>query len=273
MAGRSRSSALPEDRPPVRPSLIQCLQVAVLVLWTIAKLQLATQQAAQLLTYDPQLKRPSPRRRAGWSTRSSGSSAGAFVFGENAPSTFAAALPASLLGVAAGVERAVVSDSLTRCPEIHDGGVSRGCRAQPVEEPHDDGQKSLSENSALLERVAGIEPASSAWKAAALPLCYTRARRRLARERPARKAKRGLRAPSRSQAGRYQNSGLLAQLGPRRGLRHAAPSATRRLASGRSRAGVAEWLKAADCKSARVCVRWFESNPLHHPPFPPPGPS
>ena len=25
-----------------------------------------------------------------------------------------------------------------------------------------------------LERVAGIEPASSAWKAAALPLCYTR---------------------------------------------------------------------------------------------------
>jgi hypothetical protein len=28
--------------------------------------------------------------------------------------------------------------------------------------------------------------------------------------------------------------------------------------------GVAEWLKAADCKSARVCVRWFESSPLHH---------
>ena len=27
-----------------------------------------------------------------------------------------------------------------------------------------------------LERVVGIEPASSAWKAAALPLCYTRAR-------------------------------------------------------------------------------------------------
>ena len=27
-----------------------------------------------------------------------------------------------------------------------------------------------------LERVAGIEPASSAWKAAALPLCYTRIR-------------------------------------------------------------------------------------------------
>src|SRR2546425_6131184 len=26
-----------------------------------------------------------------------------------------------------------------------------------------------------LERVVGIEPASSAWKAAALPLCYTRA--------------------------------------------------------------------------------------------------
>ena len=26
----------------------------------------------------------------------------------------------------------------------------------------------------ILERVVGIEPASSAWKAAALPLCYTR---------------------------------------------------------------------------------------------------
>ena len=30
-----------------------------------------------------------------------------------------------------------------------------------------------------LERVVGIEPASSAWKAAALPLCYTRAPQRL----------------------------------------------------------------------------------------------
>jgi hypothetical protein len=28
---------------------------------------------------------------------------------------------------------------------------------------------------------------------------------------------------------------------------------------------VAEWLKAADCKSARVSVRWFESSPVHHP--------
>src|SRR4051812_48607983 len=28
--------------------------------------------------------------------------------------------------------------------------------------------------------------------------------------------------------------------------------------------GVAEWLKAADCKSARDSVRWFESSPLHH---------
>src|SRR5919109_373888 len=28
--------------------------------------------------------------------------------------------------------------------------------------------------------------------------------------------------------------------------------------------GVAEWLKAADCKSARVRVRRFESYPLHH---------
>jgi hypothetical protein len=31
------------------------------------------------------------------------------------------------------------------------------------------------------------------------------------------------------------------------------------------RGGVAEWLKAADCKSARVSVRWFESSPLHQP--------
>ena len=28
--------------------------------------------------------------------------------------------------------------------------------------------------------------------------------------------------------------------------------------------GVAEWLKAADCKSARDSVRWFESSPFHH---------
>ena len=28
---------------------------------------------------------------------------------------------------------------------------------------------------------------------------------------------------------------------------------------------VAEWLKAADCKSARASVRWFESSPLHQP--------
>src|SRR5438270_547562 len=28
--------------------------------------------------------------------------------------------------------------------------------------------------------------------------------------------------------------------------------------------GVAERLKAADCKSARASVRWFESSPLHH---------
>ena len=26
---------------------------------------------------------------------------------------------------------------------------------------------------------------------------------------------------------------------------------------------VAEWLMAADCKSARVSVRWFESSPFH----------
>src|SRR6476620_1990077 len=31
------------------------------------------------------------------------------------------------------------------------------------------------------------------------------------------------------------------------------------------RGEVAEWLKAADCKSARASVRWFESSPLHHP--------
>ena len=32
------------------------------------------------------------------------------------------------------------------------------------------------------------------------------------------------------------------------------------------RGEVAEWLKAADCKSARASVRWFESSPLHHRP-------
>ena len=30
---------------------------------------------------------------------------------------------------------------------------------------------------------------------------------------------------------------------------------------------MAEWLKAADCKSARASVRWFESSPVHHRPF------
>ena len=29
-------------------------------------------------------------------------------------------------------------------------------------------------------------------------------------------------------------------------------------------AGVAEWLKAADCKSVGVCLRWFEPIRLHH---------
>jgi hypothetical protein len=28
---------------------------------------------------------------------------------------------------------------------------------------------------------------------------------------------------------------------------------------------VAEWLMAADCKSARESVRWFESSPFHQP--------
>jgi hypothetical protein len=32
----------------------------------------------------------------------------------------------------------------------------------------------------------------------------------------------------------------------------------------RTHGQVAEWLKAADCKSARESVRWFESNPVHH---------
>ena len=32
----------------------------------------------------------------------------------------------------------------------------------------------------------------------------------------------------------------------------------------RPRGGVAEWLKAADCKSADVRLRRFESYPLHH---------
>ena len=30
---------------------------------------------------------------------------------------------------------------------------------------------------------------------------------------------------------------------------------------------MAEWLKAADCKSARASVRWFESSPVHQPVF------
>ena len=30
---------------------------------------------------------------------------------------------------------------------------------------------------------------------------------------------------------------------------------------------VAEWLKAADCKSARFSVRWFESSPATNCPF------
>ena len=43
---------------------------------------------------------------------------------------------------------------------------------------------------------------------------------------------------------------------------------TRRLATWRAclhLGEVAEWLKAADCKSARASVRWFESSPLHQP--------
>ncbi len=33
------------------------------------------------------------------------------------------------------------------------------------------------------------------------------------------------------------------------------------------RGGVPEWLKGADCKSAGVRLRWFESNPLHQPDY------
>ena len=33
----------------------------------------------------------------------------------------------------------------------------------------------------------------------------------------------------------------------------------------RNHGQVAEWLMAADCKSARESVRWFESSPVHHP--------
>ena len=33
-----------------------------------------------------------------------------------------------------------------------------------------------------------------------------------------------------------------------------------------TRGGVPEWLKGADCKSAGVRLRWFESSPLHQPP-------
>ena len=40
-----------------------------------------------------------------------------------------------------------------------------------------------------------------------------------------------------------------------------------RLERDKPRGEVAEWLKAADCKSARASVRWFESSPLHHFPF------
>src|SRR5206468_12097232 len=46
--------------------------------------------------------------------------------------------------------------------------------------------------------------------------------------------------------------------------RHARPSPGWS-ARGKPRGEVAEWLKAADCKSARASVRWFESSPLHHP--------
>ena len=52
--------------------------------------------------------------------------------------------------------------------------------------------------------------------------------------------------------------------------RHTAPSRVdttmprRHVARLPSPGEVAEWLKAADCKSARASVRWFESSPLHH---------
>ena len=60
---------------------------------------------------------------------------------------------------------------------------------------------------------------------------------------------------------------MLQQVDSRGRVRHCAPSFAGRplssLKTCRRRGQVAEWLKAADCKSARVSVRWFESSPVH----------
>ena len=92
----------------MRPSLIQCLQIAALVFWTITGLQLATLQAARLLAYDPQLGSPVFEaagvpvypfwRIVSWR----------FAFGEHAPTTFAAVCPSVLFGIAAGASHAFV---------------------------------------------------------------------------------------------------------------------------------------------------------------------
>lgn len=92
----------------MRLSLIQVLQVVALVFWTLAGLQAATQTAARLLAYDPQLGAPlfemvgtpvyPPWRFVVWR----------FAFGEHAPTTFAASYPAILLGIAAGASNAVL---------------------------------------------------------------------------------------------------------------------------------------------------------------------
>ncbi|MBB4659332.1 hypothetical protein [Parvularcula dongshanensis] len=92
----------------MRPSLIQCLQIAALVFWTIAGLQVATQQAARLLAYDTQLGAPLLEaagvpvypfwRIIAWR----------FAFGQYAPTTFATVYPSILFGIAAGVGHAFV---------------------------------------------------------------------------------------------------------------------------------------------------------------------
>lgn len=50
------------------------------------------------------------------------------------------------------------------------------------------------------------------------------------------------------------------------GLRVDTPGGHRHVARLPAPGEVAEWLKAADCKSARASVRWFESSPLHQHP-------
>jgi hypothetical protein len=59
------------------------------------------------------------------------------------------------------------------------GGQERGSGAVALPADAGDeqtGRKSITRAAVDLERVKGIEPSSSAWKAVALPLSYTRAR-------------------------------------------------------------------------------------------------